>query len=77
MADVQKLGSVFAEDVHAKEFERFAVEEELEAAFGLAADLSARDFAVIGDTDFIGDVFVGELLFGFANEGNLRDGVDA
>src|ERR1700759_3323716 len=53
------------------------MEEELEAAFGVAADLAPGDFAVVGDADFVGNVGFGELLFGFADEGNLRNGVDA
>jgi len=43
----------------------------------VASDLPAGNFAVVGDTDFVGDVFLGELLLGLADEGDLRNGVYA
>ena len=54
-----------------------AVEDELEPAGGVAADLAAGDLAVVSDADLVGDVLVGELLLGLADEADLGDGVDA
>src|SRR5438105_2880634 len=53
------------------------MEEQLKAAIDLATNLAARDLAIISDANFIGHVFIGELFFCFADEGNLRNGVDA
>ena len=44
------------------------MEEQFQAAVHVAGDLAAGDFAVVGDADFVGDVFVGELFFRFPNE---------
>ena len=53
------------------------MENDLETAGGVAADLAARDLAIIRDADFVGHVFVGELLFGFADKRNFGDGVNS
>jgi hypothetical protein len=53
------------------------MEDELEAAGGVAANLAAGGLAIVGHADFVGHVFVGELLFGLADEADLGDGVDA
>ena len=68
LADVQQLGGVFAEDMYAEQLERFAVKQELQSAFGMSADLAARNLAVIGHTYFIGNVGLGELLLGLADK---------
>src|SRR6266481_9464872 len=77
LADVEELGSVFAKDVHAEQVESFAVKKELEAAFGMACDLATGDFAVVGNANLVGHISFGELLFGFPDEGDLRNGVNA
>src|SRR5689334_17708712 len=53
------------------------MEDDLEAAGGVAANLSAADLSVVSDADFVGYVFIRELLLGLADEGDFRDGVDA
>ncbi len=77
LADVEQLGSALADDVHAQNFARFAVEDQLQPAGGVAADLAARGFAIVGDAHFVGHVFVGQLLFVLADEGNFGNGVNA
>ncbi len=67
----------FADDVHAENLARVAMEDELQAAGGVAANLAARGLAIVGHADFVGHVFVGQLLFGFADEADLGNGVDA
>jgi len=41
-----------------EQVERLAVEQQLQAPFGVTRDLAARDFAVISHADFVGHVFV-------------------
>ena len=77
LADVQQLAGALADDVHAEDLARLAVEDQLEAAGGVAANLAAGDFAVVGQADFVGHVLVGQLLLGLADERDFRDGVDA
>src|SRR5258708_16259882 len=76
LADVEEFGGVLAKNVNAEQFESFAVKEELEAAFGMACDLATGDFAVVGNANLVGHISFGELLFGFPDEGNLRNGVN-
>ena len=77
LADVHEFAGPFADDVDAQDLARFAVEDELEAAGGVGADLAARGFAIESHADFVGDIFVGELFFGFADEADFGNGVDA
>src|SRR6185312_8749993 len=77
LPDVQQLAGALADDVHAEQRVRLAMEDELEAAGGVAADLPARDLAVVGYADFVRHIFLGELFFGLADEADLRNGVDA
>src|SRR5271168_3773772 len=42
----------------------------------MPGDLPTRDFAVVGHTDFIGNIGVGELLLGLPNKRNLGNGVN-
>src|ERR1700722_12234461 len=49
LAYVQKFGGVFAKNVHAEKLETFTVEKQFQAAVGVAADLPARNFAVVGN----------------------------
>ena len=53
------------------------MKDQLEAAGGVPANLASRCLAIVGHADFVGHVFVGELLFRFADEADLRNGVDA
>ena len=77
LADVDEFCGAFADDVDAEDLAGVAVEDELEAAGGVAADLASGGFAVVAHADFVGDILVGELLFGFADEADFGDGVDA
>src|ERR1700761_3504867 len=53
------------------------MKDDLEPARGVAANLSSRDLAIVGHADLIGNIFIGQLLFGLADEGDLRDRIDA
>ena len=53
------------------------MEHNLQAAGSVAANLAARDLAIVGDADLIRYVLIRELLFRFADERNLWNGVDA
>src|SRR5215469_1657115 len=77
LPDVDQLACAFADDVDAEHLAGVAMEDELEAAGGIAADLAARYFAVVGHADFVGHVLVGQLLFCFADEADFGNGVDA
>ena len=76
LADVQQLGGAVADDVDPQDLAGLAVKNQLEASGGIAADLAAGDLAIIRHADFIGNVFVGELLLGLADEGDFGNGVD-
>ena len=56
---------------------RFAMEDELQPSGGVAANLAAGDFAIVGHADLVRHILVGELFLGFADERNLGDGVNA
>ena len=77
LTDVKQFGRAFADDVDAEQQFRVGAENQFEAPGGIAADLAARDFAEVGDADFVGDAFVGELLFRFADKRNFGNGVNA
>src|ERR1044072_3322828 len=49
LADVQNLGRALADDVDAEDFARLAVENNLQPARRVAANLAARDLAVVCD----------------------------
>ena len=53
------------------------MEDELETAGGIAANLASRNLAIVSHAHFIRDVLIGQLFLGFANEADLGDGVDA
>src|SRR5579864_6809729 len=77
LADVQQLGSAFSDNVDSEQLLGLAMKDELQTAGGIAANLAARDFAIIRDADLVGDIFVCELFFGFADEGNLGNGINS
>src|SRR5260370_40738651 len=52
------------------------VENWFEAGGGGAADLAESNFPEKSHPDFVGDAFVGELLLGLSDEGNLGSGVN-
>src|SRR5579862_6515218 len=47
LADMDELRRALADDVHAEHLARFAVEDQLQAPGGVAANLAACDLAVI------------------------------
>ena len=59
--------AAFADDVHAQQLARFAVEQQLEHAGVVAGDLAAGDFAEAGHADFVRHSLFGELLFVLAD----------
>ena len=77
LADVDEFGGGFADDVYAQEFSGGLVEDEFEHTCFVSGDGASGDFAETSDTYFVGDAFFGEFLFGFSNDGDFRDGVDA
>ena len=77
LADVDEFGGVFAHDVYAEECGGGGVEDEFEESGFVAGDGASGDFAVAADADFVGDAFLGEFLFGFSDDGDFGDGVDA
>src|SRR5579863_8143369 len=76
LAYVHQFARAFAYDVDAKNLTRVAVKDELQAPGGVAANLTAGGFTIEGHANFVGDIFVGELLFGFADEADFGNGVD-
>src|SRR5579863_1325379 len=77
LSDVKKLGGAFADDVDAQDFFGLPVEDELQAAGGVSADLTAGDLAVVPDADLVRHVLVRQLLFGLSQERDLGNGVHA
>ena len=77
LADVHQFARAFADDMHAEHLAGVAMKDELQAAGGVAANLAARGFAIIRHAHFVGHVFVGQLLFGLADEADFGNGVDA
>src|SRR5579883_1370456 len=77
LADVQQLGGALADDVDAQHLLRFAMEDDLQASGGVAADLAAGDLSIKSHADLVRNVFVGKLLLGLADERNFGDGEDA
>src|SRR5207253_181042 len=57
-------------------FLRGRIEKQLQSAGGVTANLAARDLAKIGHAHFVGNSFVRELLFRFANEGDFGNAVN-
>src|SRR6185437_10949275 len=53
LANVDQLAGAFADDVHAKQVARFAMEDELQSPRGVAANLTARDFAIVCDSHLV------------------------
>ncbi len=73
---MNQLRRTFADDVHTEQRPRLPVEQDLQTPRGVAADLPARDLAVIREPDFVGHVLVGQLLLGAPDERDFRDRVD-
>ncbi len=64
LTDVEEFARTLPDDVHAEDAFGFAVEDELQAAGGIAADLTAGNLAIICHPDFIGDILrFGQLFF--------------
>src|SRR5580693_9351694 len=76
LPDVEQFTRAFANDVHAEQEPRLAVENQLEAAGCIAANLTPRNLPVVSHSHLERHIFIGKLLFGFADKRNLRDRVD-
>src|ERR1017187_4534688 len=77
LADMDEFCSVLSDDVDAENFPGLSVEDEFEPAGGISANLATGNFAIVGHADFVGNVFVGQLLFSLSDEADLGNGVDA
>ena len=77
LADVDEFGCLRADAMHAEQLAGFAMEEHLEEAAVVAEDLSACDFAVACDADFVGDLCLRKFFFGCAHHRDLWNCVDA
>ncbi len=77
LPDVEQFARAFADDVHAEHFPGLTMEDELQPPGGVAANLTARDLAIIGDADLVGHVLIGKLLLGLAGERDFGNRVDA
>lgn len=77
LADVDEFCGGFSHDVYAEQLPGLLIEDEFQDAGVVACDGAAGHFAEASDTDFVGDAFFGEFLFGLSNDGDFRDGVDA
>src|ERR1035438_10442044 len=77
LADVQQLGCAFADDMHTQYLLGLPIKDQLQAACSVAADLPARDLAIIGHAHFVRNVVIGQLLFSLADKRYFRNRVDA
>ena len=77
LADVDKFTGAFADDMYAENLARIAMKDQFETACGVSANLPTRCFAIEGHTNLVGHVFIRELFFGFADEADLGNRVDA
>src|SRR5580700_4147381 len=77
LTDVHEFRRALTDDVHAQHLFRFAMEDQLQPSGRVTANLPAGDFAIIRYAHLVRHVLFGELLFGFADEGDFGDGVDA
>src|SRR3989442_5520227 len=66
LADVDQLGGAVTDDVHAEQLQRDAVEGELQQAFQITDNLSARDLLVEGPADLVWHPFLGQFFLGLA-----------
>src|ERR1043166_4274984 len=77
LADVQQFARAVSNNVYAEQLPGFPMENDFQPPGGVAADLSARDLAIIRQPDFVRHVFFGQLLFRFSDEGDLGNREDA
>src|SRR6266702_3680604 len=71
LPDVQQLRGAFSDDVHAEEFLGGRIENQLQAARGVSANLASRNFAEVSHSNFVGNFLVCQLLFRLSDERNL------
>src|SRR5215469_8670248 len=71
LADVHQFAGSFADDVYAQNLARVAVEDEFQPARRVAANLPARDLAIIRHAYLVRHILIGQLLLGFADEADL------
>ncbi len=77
LSNVQQFGGALSDDVHSQQMPGLAVKDNLQTSCGIAPDLAARDLAIIGDPNFVGHIFIGELLLGLADKRDLRDRINS
>ena len=77
LANMHQLTGTLTNDANAEQFVCFQVEDQLQQPRTIAHNLAARGFPVARLADLIWDSSLCQLFFAFADNGNLRDGVDA
>src|SRR4051812_27177813 len=74
---MEQFRSAFTNDVNAQDVASLAMKYQLQPTGGVATNLTAGNFTIISHPYLVRYVFVRQLFFCFADERNLRDGVDA
>ena len=77
LADVHDLGCLITEAVDAEDFQRVAMEQDLEHADGVAGDLGACGVLEEGLPHFVGNARFGQFALATPHRADLGDGVDA
>src|SRR5580658_203186 len=77
LADVKQLRRPLADHVYPQHLLGLTMKAYLQTSRGVAANLAARDLAIVRHTHFVGNVLIGELLFGFPDERDFGDGINA
>src|ERR1700733_11837348 len=65
---VKKLAGSLADDMNTEQELRFAMKDQLQPPRCIAADLAARNLAIVCHSYFVRHIFVGELLLSLADE---------
>ena len=76
LSDMHNFRGVWAEAVHTEDFERFAMEEQLEHSDRSASNLGSGETFELRMADFVGDFGGGQFAFGLADTADFRTGID-
>src|SRR5947209_2397749 len=68
LPDVQQLGRALANDVHAQHQLRLAMEDNLQPAGSIAANLPASDLPIIRHADLVWNILIRQLFFRLADK---------
>src|ERR1017187_1326937 len=68
LANVQQLAGAFADDMHAQDRMRLAMEDQLQPARRIAAYLAACNLAIVGHAHLVRHILFGQLLLGLRSE---------